>query len=205
MVYPVLGLAARDNGLVLPGVQVGNPTAHKLKGLDGIAPLGDSEPGDLAAIHWIRANVKGGDGVAEAVNDVEYNVQGNHGRVSAYTGQPTILGWPGHEQQWRGGQPTIMALLGPRGKDQDDLYATTDINLAKSILEKYKIHYVFVGSIEKGEQGRAGNDTGPWKYSPEALAKFARFMQPVFSQGGTVIYKMPEAAAPADQGIGPSP
>jgi uncharacterized membrane protein len=194
----------RDNGISwVPFFPVSNPTDHKIRGLDGIAWLGDSAPGDLAAIRWIRDNVHGPQGVAEAAFTYEYNMQGMHGRVSAYTGQPTIVAWHGHEVQWRGGQPDVLASLGPRESDQDELYATTDVKRAREILQKYGIHYVFVGTIEKGEQGRASGDQGAWKYSPQALAKFGQFMQPVFNSGGATVYMLPDVAAASPGGANP--
>jgi uncharacterized membrane protein len=183
----------------LPFVQVANPAAHQMRGLDGIAWMGDSAPGDLAAIRWLRANAPGSAGIAEATFNFEYNTSGNHGRVSSYTGMPTIIAWPGHEYQWRGGQPAIRAQIDPRQADLNELYQTTDVARAQQIMQKYGIRYVFVGTIEKGEQGRAPTDTGPWRYSAQALTKFAGFMQTVFNQDGTTVYMLP--AAPA----GPAP
>jgi len=186
LIYPALAPAVRDNGIVwVPGIQVANPQDHQLRGLDGITWMGAAAPDDLAAIRWIRANVHGNDGVAEAAFNYEYNMQGMHGRVSAYTGAPTIIAWPGHEQQWRGGQPAIAAQFGVRQAAQDELYATLDPARAQAILRQYGLRYVFVGTIETGTQGR--QDTGPWQYSPAALAKFAGFMDPVFRAGGTTV------------------
>ncbi|HUS14211.1 MAG TPA: DUF2298 domain-containing protein [Chloroflexia bacterium] len=190
MIYPALAPAVRENGVVwMPGVQVSNPEAHRLRGLDGMQYLGETAPGDLAAIRWLRTNVHGGAGVAEAAFNYEYNMQGLHGRVSAFTGLPTIIAWPGHEAQWRGGQPAIAAEFGPRQEDQDTLYGTMDPAQARAILQRYGIRYVFVGTIEQGTQGRS--DPGPWKYSPAALDKFAGFMQPVFEADGTTVYRLP--------------
>jgi YYY domain-containing protein len=194
MYYPVLAPAARDNGVVwLPGIQVANPQDHKLHGLDGIQYMGDQTPGDLEAIRWLRSNANGADGIAEAAYNIEYNVQGMHGRVSAFTGMPTIIAWTGHEVQWRGGQPQIAAEFTPRQNDEDELYATTDITRAKQIMAQYNLRYVFVGSIEKGAIGRPAGG----QYSAEALSKFSQFMQPVFNQDGTTVYMLPEASTGA--------
>ena len=206
MIYPALAPAVRDNGISwVPFFPVSNPADHKVRGLDGIAWLGDSAPGDLDAIRWIRDNVHGPQGMAEAAFTYEYNIQGMHGRVSAYTGQPTIVAWHGHEVQWRGGQPEVLASLGPRESDQDELYATTDVKRAQQIMQKYGIRYVFVGTIEKGEQGRAVANRDPGSTSPQALTKFAGFMQPVFNSGGATVYMLPDDDRRSQPGAGPNP
>jgi uncharacterized membrane protein len=110
---------------------------------------------------------------------------------------PTIIAWPGHEYQWRGGQPDIRAQIDPRQAALNELYQTTDVARAQQILQQYGIRYVFVGTIEKGEQGRAPGDTGPWRYSAQALSKFGTFMQTVFNQDDTTVYLLPAAPAGA--------
>jgi YYY domain-containing protein len=69
----------------------------------------------------------------------------NFGRVSKLTGLPTVLGWPGHESQWRGGAEEI----GSREVDIKDLYSTDNWDLAEGILKKYNIRYIFVGDLER--------------------------------------------------------
>ncbi|MDQ2809636.1 MAG: DUF2298 domain-containing protein, partial [Chloroflexota bacterium] len=200
MVYPALAPAVRDNGVIwLPGIQVTGAETHKLVGLDGMAALGNSAPGDLAAIRWLRANARANDGIAEAAFTYEYNTQGRHGRVSAYTGMPGILVWRGHENQWRGGQPGIMAQFDARVADQLELYTTPDPQRAAAILRKYGIHYVFVGSIEKGEQGQPNPLPANWPPSAPALGKFAGFMDRVFEGGGTQVYRLRDTVATGPQ------
>ena len=79
--------------------------------------------------------------VAEAIGG-SYS---NYGRVSKFTGLPSVLGWPGHESQWRGGANEI----GNRESDIKELYLTSNWNYAWAIMEKYNIHYVFIGLLEK--------------------------------------------------------
>jgi YYY domain-containing protein len=69
----------------------------------------------------------------------------NFGRVSKLTGMPTVLGWPGHERQWRGGAEEI----GSRESDIQSLYSTDDWIIAEDILNKYKIRYIYSGDLEK--------------------------------------------------------
>ena len=67
--------------------------------LDGLAFLAEARPGEYEAIRWLAAEASPDDGVLEAVGP-DYS---DHGRIAAATGVPTVLGWAGHERQWRGG------------------------------------------------------------------------------------------------------
>ncbi len=66
--------------------------------LDGTAYLTPQNGGDAAAIAWLRQNVPGVATILEASGG-SYSYAG---RISAQTGLPTLLGWDGHELQWRG-------------------------------------------------------------------------------------------------------
>ena len=87
LAYPVAGWWARTGGLR------GDPT------LDGMRWLERSAPGDAAAIRWLREHAAPGAVVLEAVGD-DYSPDG-HARISTFSGRPTVLGWAGHELQWR--------------------------------------------------------------------------------------------------------
>jgi uncharacterized membrane protein len=56
-----------------------------------------------------------------------------------------VLGWPGHELQWRGG----VEEIGSRESDIRELYSTDNWITAKNILDKYNLRYIFIGEIEK--------------------------------------------------------
>ena len=73
--------------------------------LNGLAQINRFNPDEYAAIMWLRENVTGTPVITEAVGG-QYS---NYGRVSANTGLPTILGWAGHEYQWRGDTPEPAA------------------------------------------------------------------------------------------------
>jgi YYY domain-containing protein len=69
--------------------------------LDGAVWLADSHPEDWDAINWLNANVSGRPVILETPTD-SHEAYVYEGRVSALTGLPTVLGWSGHEYQWRG-------------------------------------------------------------------------------------------------------
>jgi YYY domain-containing protein len=74
-------------------------------GLNGRAYLRRSAPGDLAAIDWIAANAEPGDTIVEQPGCSYINAAGAPmSRVSTFSGVPTIIGWHGHESQWRRGE-----------------------------------------------------------------------------------------------------
>jgi len=126
-------------------------------------------PDEYAAVQWLNENVSG----TPAILEVSGGSFTEYGRVSSRTGLPTLLGWGGHELQWRGNYDEP----GRREPDINAIYSSTDTQSVLTLLEKYGITYVYVGSLERG------------KYSPAALAKFDRFMDVAFQQGNVTIYE----------------
>ncbi len=161
LVYPVLGNYSRA-GNFEP-----EPT------LDGTAYLAVNEPGDYAAIAWLNENVEGAPVILEApgTGGSSYVYEG---RVSALTGLPTLLGWAGHEGQWRGSYTVQNA----REPDIETIYNTLDVETARSLLAEYGVTYVYVGPVERGQ------------YDLRGLQKFARFMDVAYENSDVIIYKV---------------
>jgi uncharacterized membrane protein len=134
--------------------------------LDGAIGVLSQE--DAAAAEWLRTAPLGV--IAEAVGG-SYT---GYGRISAHSGQPTVLGWNFHETQWRGGE----AEKGTREFDIERLYTSADWIEAQFILQQYDIRYVYVGSLERSSY--AVNET-----------KFLRNLTPVFQFGNVIIYEVP--------------
>jgi YYY domain-containing protein len=124
-------------------------------------------PDEAAAIRWLHSAPDGV--VAEAIGG-SYSA---YGRVSTLTGLPTVLGWPGHESQWRGGYEE----QGSRQGDIETLYATADWQTTRDIIARYNIRYVFVGNLERGQ--------------PLREEKFQSHMRLAFQQGNVAIYEAP--------------
>jgi YYY domain-containing protein len=165
MVYPTINL--RDMA------QEGT-----FKGLEGVTPREHTSAGK-AAIAWLREHAKPGSVILEMVAEGggSYNPEGYAG-VSAATGIPTVLGWVGHERQWRGGDSAAREELEPRRQAVQTIYETTDIEEARTLLERYHVDYVYVGELER----RA--------YDAKQLAKFDRLGTVVFEQGDVTIYEL---------------
>jgi YYY domain-containing protein len=154
-VYPIAGSYARDERF------------SRTPSLDGREWLRRSAPDDSAALEWLEHNVRGAPVILESVGD-DYNATG-YGRVSTFTGLPTVLGWQGHELQW-GHHPSS------RGSDVNEIFATENAQRARLLLARYGVRYVFIGSLEHA------------RYGPSALAKFDRLGAVVFASGRTRIY-----------------
>jgi len=156
-VYPVAGTYARKGGFDA------SPT------LDGLGWLRDRAPGDPGAIAWLNENAPAGSVVLEAVGD-DYSAFG-HGRISTFTGLPTVLGWPGHELQW--GHDA-----GTRADEVRQAYAGSSAEIARPVLDRYGVRYVVVGPLERTDYGDAG------------AAKWADLGRRVYSRDGTEIWEL---------------
>ncbi len=169
----MIALAALYPALMLPikaGYFAGPPT------LDGYAYLAIEAPDDLAAIEWLNRHVQGTPVILEAPGWQGISFQPERGRFAAHTGLPTVLGWAGHEHQWRGSYDE----MGRREPDLMVLWRSPDLEATQALLDRYGIVYVIVGRTERRE------------FPPDVLAKFERLMDPVFRSGETVIYRRRE-------------
>jgi len=110
------------------------------RGLWGLNYLKTQYPDNLEAINWINKNIKGQPVMLEAVGDsyTTYN------QISVATGLPTVEGWVVHEWLWRGGYDKP----GARSTDVEKIYQSTDTSEISSLLQKYSVDYIFVGSKE---------------------------------------------------------
>ncbi len=108
--------------------------------LDGLAFLERQSPAEYRAIRWLRDEGEWGR-VVEAVGP-DYS---EYSRVSSHTGYPTLLGWPTHEEHWRGG---VRSQLERRG-DVDGIYSSGDASEVESLLAKHRVRYVVMGHRER--------------------------------------------------------
>jgi len=137
--------------------------------LDGLAYVADTDQGEYAAIQWLRDRAPWGR-IVEAVGD-DYS---EYGRISGSTGLPTVLGWKGHELQWRGGS----RLLDGREEDITKIYQSSDPQEVVRLLKKYDVTYVYLGRREMSSYGGL------------RLSDLDGILETVFDQDGVVIYKV---------------
>jgi uncharacterized membrane protein len=136
--------------------------------LDGAAYVQRNDPDEAKAVSWLQ---QAQDGVVVEAVGGSYSA---YARISTLTGLPTVLGWPGHEGQWRGSST-------PQGDRQEDikrLYETSSWSDAKAILEKYDVRYIYIGNLERST------------YRINEV-KFLRNLSPIYSQGSVIIYPAP--------------
>lgn len=138
--------------------------------LDGWAFLERFNQADAAAIDWLLDESEPGERIVEAVGG-SYT---DHGRISAATGLQAVLGWEGHERQWRGTDDLFVG----RAEDVRALYETSDEAEARRLLDEYDVTYVVIGARE-----RAG-------YTGLQAAKFDSLGQLVFESDGIAIYNV---------------
>jgi uncharacterized membrane protein len=138
--------------------------------------------GDAQAIDWLNTHVSGDPVIVEAAL---YNEYTHLGRVSAFTGLPTLIGWGGHEEQWRFNwlaQPGRANVLGERLNAVKLIYTNDNDAFVLSLLHSYRVSYVYVGAAERQTYG-------------QNVDHFASFLKPVYSQAGVTIYAVPGAPA----------
>lgn len=146
---------------------------------------------DAAALEWMRQHIDGTPIVLEAHQEA-YRWGG---RVTVYTGLPTILGWPWHETQQR-----QVANAGPSIESRKafvrDVYGSVDSAAKLKGLQLYGVEYVYVGQLERSLYPADGLDTFA------AMAKDGQIEQ-VYSAGSTQIYRVsPGRHAPGVLTIG---
>jgi len=145
-VLAIVCLAGLGLGLIYPTIELWNKTEgfQPTDGysLDGKQDFYTYSPNEMIAAEWLE---KAPNGVmAEAVSDTggsytTYNI------ISTFSGMPTVLGWIGHEAQWRGGYEEI----GSRQDDLRTLYSSADWNQAQNVIDRYNIRYIVVGNLER--------------------------------------------------------
>ena len=110
-------------------------------GTDASVFVDESFHTDFAAITWLNNEVKGRPVCLEAPGD-SYSTRE---RVSVATGLPTVAGWYVHEWLWRGDPDA----LNERNEDIEAIYTSGDEELVKSLIEKYNITYIYIGTQER--------------------------------------------------------
>jgi YYY domain-containing protein len=208
--YPILAPPAR--------LQEFNPTTltYSLKSgnsMDGLNYLQNCRPpapasdffyfctmdvtDDYYAIRWINSHIQGDPIIVETVGS-DYSL---FSRVSALTGLPTLMGWIGHEEQWR-----LNWLNNPDNtqsfRDQinavNTIYTSPDPQQVLNTMKKYHAVYLYVGPVERLCYNNAPHvdhlrqlcyNNAPANFD---LSRFGHFMDVVYAEHGVTIYKIRE-------------
>ena len=201
LIYPLMAPAAR---LSTYDTQTHAMAMHPTWSLDGMTYLKNCRPPDTYpnldsdsvpfcltdvthdydAIRWINANIQGDPIIVEAA-DASSEDYSLYALVSSFTGLPTLMGWPGHEIQWRNGwlqNPANSDSFNRRLLDIDTIYRSPDPKVVLNLMHEYHAQYLYVGSIEYAKYDKSPSQVD--------LTRFATFMQTVYNKNGVAIYKV---------------
>jgi YYY domain-containing protein len=111
--------------------------------LNGLANVERGNPGEYAALLWLRENTVGDAVVVEAVG----GAYSQYGRISANTGRPTLLGWANHQYQWRGSDTPEPPV---RERAVEQIYTLPGQNWEETavLLNRYNVRYIYIGHLE---------------------------------------------------------
>ncbi len=151
--YPLMATQARaidrmvpELGPVLDGMAYMQQAQH-YEVVD--TPAGRAEFLDLEydynVIRWLQENVEGTPIIMEGQSEAEYRWGG---RISIYTGLPSVIGWNWHQRQQRTLE-NLPQLVQHRVANVNAFYSTNDPQIAANILQHYDVSYVIVSALEQ--------------------------------------------------------
>lgn len=165
LIYPVAGVYAK-----ITGFGTRQPT------LSGLAYVGADEQ---AAIDWIRRNTPENAVILEA-KGASYNFSSS--RISAATGRATLLGWDGHQSQWRG--QAYSGQAAGRAESIEEIYKRPLHSTLPALLDRWQIDYLILGPQERAQYG----------LTPTVELQLGTFLELVFELGDYRIFRTQVAA-----------
>ena len=161
MHYPIAAAASRASEY------------HTELTLDGTAFLRHDTPDAHALYLWLDEHAVPDDVLAEAAGE---SYRPTSSWLSGWTGVPSVLGWAGHEIQWRGGTDEVLR----RGADLETIYMHQDARYVQRTLQHYGVTYLLLGPEERLRYS-SGTERAEW---------FATFLELVFVQGEYRLYRV---------------
>jgi len=135
-IYPVFATLGKSGGFA------GAPE------LDGETYVQKEHPQDYQAILWFR-NITGQPVVLQAPGELyQWNTA-----ITTFTGLPTVIGWAGHEINWRFPH---RSEIDTRWSDVGRIYTSGDIHEVEELLKKYNVSYIYFGEAEAKRFTRQG-------------------------------------------------
>ena len=139
-------------------------------GMSATVYLGSADPGLAGAAEWARVRLDPEEDVLlQAVGEAYSN--GN--RLAIVSGIPTLLGWPGHERQWRG-----EIAEDARRAAVDAIYGE-DRDAALAAAHEWGVSHVYIGREEL------------WAYGPEVMERFGAWLR-AYEHPDAVIFEVPD-------------
>jgi len=162
-IYLIAGAYSKAQGFSRP------PT------FDAAAYLATAAPAEYGAVTWVQENTLPTDVVVEAKGRA-YAAETN--RISTMTGRPTLLGWEGHEAQWRGQAYGTMAAGRPEALRA--IYGGATPEQMAAILEEFDVAYIYVGPQERTQ----------YELTPVAEQALFGRMEVVYANENVRIYRV---------------
>ena len=135
---------------------------------DGLAFMESRSRDRLDAINWVRLNLGDGSVLVESVG----GGYSEYGRYSGFSGVPSVLGWTGHERQWRGGD----AGWSERESNVRRIYESSDVAEVRSLIDRYGVTHLVLSNLERE------------KYTEIDASKFAQIGSLAYSNASVEIY-----------------
>ncbi len=188
LIYPVLGSSRVTNNFTLaPGTQatldgtafMASQPADACTLCASCAPYAGTDVNDNQAILWLNTHVQGSPVLLEAPG-CEWSY---YSRISAFTGLPTLIGWPGgHEGEWRINwipEQHLGDVIDQRAEVANNIYTNPSQGTDLALLRQYHVRYVYVGQLERN------------LYKGANLDRFKQFLHPIYNRDGVTIYAVP--------------
>ena len=132
LLYPVSALAGRAAGASQP------PSLNALRDLHRY------DPARAAAVDWIRRHTDPEAVIAEAPG-ISYRPETSW--VGGLTGRPTLMGWQGHEAQWRGREYTTRASA--RVDALEGMYIRRGMDDIVALMRLWDVEFLLLGPTEE--------------------------------------------------------
>jgi uncharacterized membrane protein/Flp pilus assembly protein TadD len=215
LAYPVTAIRTHISNRAVAGSVEGagatRGTGKWAPSLDGAAFMrADSASGqgsplalaeDWQAIAWLHQHIPGTPIVLEGHAPSSRWT----GRIAAFTGLPTLLGWEHQQRRQRSVTNTIQwyqfnleltrtldrqSVIEKRKDAIGDIYNSTNIEETLRLLKQYAVEYVYIGGLERAIYPAAGLATF------EQMAQQGS-LQRVFRVGETAIYRVLNPGSPS--------
>ena len=156
--------------LYAPAAAISRGREGQERGLDALAYLDRSDAGAAEVLRWVRSEL---DGDRHTLLEAVSRSYGPGNVLSAASGVPTLLGWPGHELQWHSDAP-----LAARQQLVDEIYGGGAGPEALALARERGVTHVYLGREERRQ------------YGPEVAERFAGWVT-VFEAAGARIVAVP--------------
>lgn len=179
-VWSVAALAALLAGLPYPPSALAARLGERPPewSLDALAHLGREAPAEAALVAWVRKNVPPGSRVLQAEGE---SYRPESARLSTATARPALLGWVGHERQWRGRE--WERLSAGRSEAIRRIYEEAEGTGLTALLARWRIGYVLIGPEERRRYALSG----------DREAALAAALPEVFAADDRRLFRVPAA------------